>query len=330
MLFRSTSILTASPITGGPITTTGTIGIIQATTSTDGYLSSTDWNTFNSKFNLPTLTSGSVLFSNGTTIAQDNTNFFWDDTNNRLGIGTNVPLVPLHVVGGDLIVGNALGTLGLRWSQTSNALSITGNKVIEKIASDLYYGSNNDTLQLRTADTARLHITTTGDIGIGTTTPSATSKVNINLGTFSGTKDAIAVDGNCTSNPGNTGVRFSLLNTSGNVTGFIKMVRASGTTYLGMQISSQSRDGIAFLTDTVTATEKMRLTALGNLLLGTTANVASSKLTIDSTTQGFLPPRMTNAQRIAIATPAVGLMVYCTDVVEGLYINKSTGWTLIA
>jgi hypothetical protein len=92
-----TSILTASPITGGPITSSGTIGITQATTSTDGYLSSTDWNTFNSKFNLPSLTSGSVLFSNGTTIAQDNSNFFWDDVNNRLGVGTNAPTTTLHI-----------------------------------------------------------------------------------------------------------------------------------------------------------------------------------------------------------------------------------------
>lgn len=43
------SIATTSPITGGTITTTGTIGITQSTTSTDGYLSSTDWNTFNGK-----------------------------------------------------------------------------------------------------------------------------------------------------------------------------------------------------------------------------------------------------------------------------------------
>lgn len=43
------------------------------------------------KFTLPTLTSGSILFSNGTTIAQDNSNLFWDDTNKRLGIGTTSP-----------------------------------------------------------------------------------------------------------------------------------------------------------------------------------------------------------------------------------------------
>ncbi len=69
--------------------------------------------------------------------------------------------------------------------------------------------------------------------------------------------------------------------------------------------------------------------AQGNVGIGTATVVASAKVQIDSTTQGFLPPRMTNAQRIAIASPAVGLMVYCTDMVEGLYVYKSTGWTFI-
>jgi hypothetical protein len=67
----------------------------------------------------------------------------------------------------------------------------------------------------------------------------------------------------------------------------------------------------------------------GNVLIGTTTDVASSKLTISSTTQGFLPPRMTNAERIAITSPAIGLIVYCTDIVEGVYVNKSTGWVFI-
>ena len=44
-----TSIATTAPITGGTITTTGTIGITQSGAATDGYLSSTDWNTFNNK-----------------------------------------------------------------------------------------------------------------------------------------------------------------------------------------------------------------------------------------------------------------------------------------
>ena len=67
----------------------------------------------------------------------------------------------------------------------------------------------------------------------------------------------------------------------------------------------------------------------GQTSIGTSSPVASAKVQIDSTTQGFLKPRMTNAQRLLIATPAIGLEVYCTDVVEGLYIYKSTGWVFV-
>lgn len=45
-------------------------------------------------------TAGSVPFaaSDGT-LTQDNANFFWDDTNNRLGIGIAAPVVSLHLLG---------------------------------------------------------------------------------------------------------------------------------------------------------------------------------------------------------------------------------------
>ncbi len=46
-----TSIATTGPLTGGTITGSGTIGITQASASSDGYLSSTDWTTFNNKQN---------------------------------------------------------------------------------------------------------------------------------------------------------------------------------------------------------------------------------------------------------------------------------------
>jgi hypothetical protein len=67
----------------------------------------------------------------------------------------------------------------------------------------------------------------------------------------------------------------------------------------------------------------------GDVRIGGQTSVASSLLTLNSTTQGFLPPRMTNAQRTAIVSPAVGLIVYCTDVTEGLWVYKSSGWTFI-
>jgi hypothetical protein len=65
-------------------------------------------------------------------------------------------------------------------------------------------------------------------------------------------------------------------------------------------------------------------------IIGTTTNNASAIIQADSTTRGFLPPRQTQAQRTTIASPAIGLIVYQTDTVEGLYVFKSTGWTFIA
>jgi hypothetical protein len=47
--------------------------------------------------------------------------------------------------------------------------------------------------------------------------------------------------------------------------------------------------------------------------IGTASPNASAELDVSSTTKGFLPPRMTAVQRNAIATPAQGLMIYCTN-----------------
>jgi hypothetical protein len=73
---------------------------------------------------------------------------------------------------------------------------------------------------------------------------------------------------------------------------------------------------------------RIRITGTGNTIISSTdyTDNNSSILTIASTTKGFLPPRMSQAQRNAIATPDVGLMVYQTDGTEGMYIRKSTGW----
>lgn len=64
--------------------------------------------------------------------------------------------------------------------------------------------------------------------------------------------------------------------------------------------------------------------------IGTTTPAASSQLEISSTTTGILIPRMTQAQRTAIATPATGLLIYQTDATTGFWYYNGTIWTNFA
>ena len=53
---------------------------------------------------------------------------------------------------------------------------------------------------------------------------------------------------------------------------------------------------------------------------------ASAALDITSTTGGLLVPRMTAAQRDAISSPAIGLMIYQTDGTAGFYYYNGSSW----
>jgi hypothetical protein len=129
---------------------------------------------------------------------------------------------------------------------------------------------------------------------------------------------------------------FYVNQTSGNVS--LNLIRPSNTVGHGLLYRLQARDSantivdysaigtridtntagshtgslLMYTTNAGTLAERMRISPSGSLLINTTTDIASSKLTIESTTQGFLPPRMTTTQKNAISTPAAGLMVYDT------------------
>lgn len=68
----------------------------------------------------------------------------------------------------------------------------------------------------------------------------------------------------------------------------------------------------------------------GQLGLGTTAPAGSAMLDMNSNNKGFLPPRMSAAQRAAIAGPVQGLVVYQTTGPDvGLWHYDGTAWRFI-
>ncbi|MGB3076473.1 MAG: hypothetical protein WBB36_14185, partial [Chitinophagales bacterium] len=66
--------------------------------------------------------------------------------------------------------------------------------------------------------------------------------------------------------------------------------------------------------------------ATGAAGIGTNTPNASSLLDITSTTKGVLIPRMTKAQRDAIAAPVEGLMIYQTNSTQGFYFYDGNSW----
>ena len=84
----------------------------------------------------------------------------------------------------------------------------------------------------------------------------------------------------------------------------------AGLTFLGAQVASeflvQHTSGPLFRVNQ----NGVFSTALG---VGASAIDASAVMQVDSTTQGFLLPRMTTAQRDAIVSPANGLEIYNLD-----------------
>lgn len=106
-----------------------------ADASHNGYLSSTDWSTFNSKqaagsyvtaaSNLTTVGAVPYVSASGV-INQDPTNFFWDASNHRLGIGVATPSAPFDVhvpATNNAIQANNVGTQG----STAGAIIAVGS-----------------------------------------------------------------------------------------------------------------------------------------------------------------------------------------------------------
>lgn len=78
-----------------------------------------------------------------------------------------------------------------------------------------------------------------------------------------------------------------------------------------------------------TTTDPLSIQPMGGIVgVGTANPHLSAQLEVQSTTGGFLPPRMTAAQRDAIPNPSEGLVIWCTNCSEINVFNGTTWLTL--
>ena len=102
-------------------------------------------------------------------------------------------------------------------------------------------------------------------------------------------------------------------NTTGNaanVTGIVAVVNGGTGTTTG---SITGTTALSFAAGGSNQNVSILPSGTGSVGIGTNSPNSSAILDASSTTKGFLPPRMTYAQKMAIASPPQGLMIYCTN-----------------
>jgi hypothetical protein len=132
-----------------------------------------------------------------------------------------------------------------------------------------------------------------------------------------------------------SGVDFNRLQLGGTTNAFPAIKRngaaidfrlADDSGFCGISASTISSTGISSFGSGVLYVGANFVNAQGNLGIGFFGNtVASALVEMQSTTRGFLPPRMTTTQKNAIATPAEGLIVHDTTN-NGVSYFDGTNW----
>lgn len=287
-----------------------------------------------------TVTSGDLIFATGTLQRATIT------TSGLMGIGTAVAVAPtstlqvLNTGGGasHFRVGSSAVPLILDVSARNVGIGIAGSAAASlRVTIAGLSTTTGIRVDVSTAATGLLLEKISGSNG----TTGLLSRVNSTFGTSANTMDVFqaALPGVQTALTLSVGAGSpQLYNGTGVSLNFAGNAGIIDTDYSRFQIgrittqfvTNNTQSAMTFEVRVASVVvEAMRINQVAAVGIGTTTIVASALLQLDSTVKGFLPPRMTNAERTAIVAPAIGLIVYAIDVVEGLYINKFTGWTFI-
>jgi hypothetical protein len=350
----------------------------------------------------PSGVGGAIQFSDGSAFSSDAANLFWDDTNNRLGVGTNVPSALLNVQNstnqvllarfkdaidstsyidikndatltdytglyfgtsrkimskqnGTLFIScdnnisfiNGLGSVGAITPTEFQIGSISGARLGIKGSGTTF--ATNSLLVQNSAGTELFKVRDDGDVNIPDTAiiGALTLVSNKIIGTsirLQPTSGYLSISKDASAAPANTIVYIKGSGTTAATTALLVQNSAGSTAFqvydhLDTRVfgALAFNNGNTFILNTSNtlqiaavngATSDLHLNPNRQVNINNTGSYTaqvSAILQADSTTKGFLPPRMTTTQKNAISSPASGLMVYDTDT-NKLCCYNGTSW----
>ncbi len=184
--------------------------------------------------------------------------FFWDASAESLGIGTSSPAEPLHVQEGSSGITSKAGTVALIEGSGNTKVSIasgttsTGELLFGSSADNdagrVIYDHSDDGLQLWTNGARAVDIDSSGNVGIGTSSPTDT----LSVGTLGSGSNSIITIGASTT--GTSSIYFGDGASSARFRGYFDYVHSSDSLAIG-----------------TAAAERMRIDSSGNVGIGTSS-----------------------------------------------------------
>lgn len=231
-------------------------------------------------------------------------------TNGSVGIGTNLPEAKLHVVGA-VAISSGMGTHVQDTVLPRQGAYLGWNEIngLGRTHFLNHRGTGSGGWEFNAFDSdgnyqeTRLVIDQHGNVGIGTDSPA--SKLTV-AGGLEARANNVGPAGSGVVHRIHTGPTPSGSLSWFELWGEDETARRGEAVLSGQNIVLRTGgDGAG-----VASLERVRIAHNGSMGIGTDSPNSTAKLDIASTTQGFLPPRMTTVQRNAINNPATGLMIF--------------------
>ena len=243
------------------------------------------------------LTSGRVTYATTDGLLTDSANFTWNGSS--LGLTGTTSAVTTAITA-------TTGAPYTSYTNTGSSFfvgkenSAGGSFGTTAYASLLYEGGAYPMVFFTNA-TERMRITSTGNVGIGTSSPQSPLDVSGSMRTTNTSTAPTSGSGlEIQYNAGSGGQIFAYNRTS--------------SAYLNLTL-----DGLSTIINSNSG---------GNVGIGTSSPNASAILDAQSTTKGVRMPNMTTTQKNAISSPAAGLMVFDTTLAK-LCVYSGSAWQTI-